>query len=249
MKIFYGLLAGLILFSPFLAHSTTYQVTSILDDGSAGTWRWAIQQANNTTFNQLDTIQFNAPATITMITFPESINDSLVVFGEGWTIDGDDTWQGPKINSWCKIFDLIIFNCRWTGQGAGMVVSAHTELINCTVTNCTASSYGGGIRHSGSSDLILTDCVFNQNVSNSTNALGGGALFSSSSGKLTLDGCTFIGNSAPQGNAIQVSMTDIYFAGETSFGVNQDIHRFQGTEEIYLEPTFCIPPSYRFSMN
>ena len=52
----------------------TYSVTSLLDDGSNGTLRWAITQANTST-GISDTITFAVTGTITLAS--EGVNNSV----------------------------------------------------------------------------------------------------------------------------------------------------------------------------
>lgn len=84
-----------------------------------------------------------------------------------------------------------------SGDGAGMYVSGDPVLVRCVFEGNRAASIngsnggnGGALRCSGTSNVVLTECVFVSNYAKG----GGGAIFSDYSPKVTLRNCTFIGN-------------------------------------------------------
>ena len=74
--------------------------------------------------------------------------------------------------------------------------SSSPDLFNCTFTNNSADSDGGGMYNANSSDPSLADCAF---TGNSARASGGGLANRESCPTLT--NCTFTSNSATEGNA------------------------------------------------
>lgn len=242
---------------PFLlltmtSHAATFQVSSNLDDGSIGTFRWAISQSKFSSPG-LDSIVFVAPPqTIIMTNFFEGIQDSTIFIGNGWTIDGNNNWPCLSTNGYVEVYDLRFANGFTSLQGEAIGAYANHQMIfdNCEFINNAANGYGGAVVRPNSfdGDLIFRNCLFSGNTSTSTTALGGGAIFASGSGLLLIHNCTFQNNSAPIGNAIQVSFSDIKFSGMITMGSNQDIHGFQMSEEYDLDPTFCAPLGFEFSV-
>lgn len=106
-----------------VAAAETYTVTSTADDGSAGTLRWAIGQANAN--NGADTIAFDLtyPATITLTSELPAIDDDLLIDGPGaddLTIDGDDQFRIFFVSSGTvTIRKLTLANGRAQGGMGG----------------------------------------------------------------------------------------------------------------------------------
>jgi parallel beta-helix repeat protein len=102
----------------------------------------------------------------------------------------DDERNGGGV--WCESGNSVVSNCVFTGNSAvsaGGGVSGGT-LINCTLTNNTAS-YGGGANNCTLNNSTLTG--------NSAGFNGGGAI------SCTLNGCTLANNSAYYGGGADSS--------------------------------------------
>jgi hypothetical protein len=156
---------------------STFTVSSTADDGSAGTLRWAIGQANG---NQgADTIVFsslfNTPQTITLTGGPLGLTDTATttITGHGANLL---TVNGNKAS---RVFDVA--------SGSAAVLSG------LTIAGGSADN-GGGLLNSGGT-LTLT----NATVSGNSATVQGGGLASRFGGETTLDNVTVNDNTAPAG--------------------------------------------------
>lgn len=146
------------------------QVTSLLDDGSSGTLRWAITQANATSGGIYDAISFDADGVITLTSALPQITQSLTVTGNGRTqtvIDGNNLYrpfnvasgrtltisnmtlkQGQATNGGL-IFNgqgtVSATNIRFTGMNGGSAVFNNNNGSTATYTNCTFDYLNIGI--------------------------------------------------------------------------------------------------------
>ena len=146
------------------------QVTSLLDDGSSGTLRWAITQANATSGGIYDAISFDADGVITLTSALPQITQSLTVTGNGRTqtvIDGNNLYrpfnvasgrtltisnmtlkQGQATNGGL-IFNgqgtVSATNIRFTGMNGGSAVFNNSGVSTATYTNCTFDYLNVGI--------------------------------------------------------------------------------------------------------
>ena len=90
-------------------------------------------------------------------------------------------------------YETTLVNCTLTNNtasnyGGGLYSSGATTFVNCTLTNNTASNYGGGLFSSG------TTTFDNCTLTNNTASKHGGGLYSS--GATTFDNCTLTNNTA-----------------------------------------------------
>jgi predicted outer membrane repeat protein len=191
---------------------TIFPVTSTLGDGSIGTLRWAVQQANQTPGS--NTIDFEGP----VFTTPQTI--SLKPGGQLTLSNYTTTIQGPgagmlTINGYFgRVFNVLdfatvtltgltisngsVYYAGQPGTGSGGAISNRGVL---TVSDCTFSGnsanggtgYGGAIYSGGT--LTVSDCLFSGNTA-STN---GGAIWEDTTYGTTLTGCTFTSNTAGNG--------------------------------------------------
>jgi hypothetical protein len=190
----------------------SFTVTNLLDDGSVGSLRWAVGQANSTneTIN-FDPTVFKTPQTITLTgsqlelantTGTETIQGPTV----GVTINGGMLSRVLQIDSQVtgSISGVTISQGNVTSfsfaSGGGLLNYGTTTLTNCTISgsiaHTTSSGYfdygfGGGISNQGT--LSLTNCTVIGNSASSYNAYGGGI---SNQGTLSLTNCTVSGNVA-----------------------------------------------------
>ena len=175
---------------------STLMVDSTADDGSAGTLRWAIGQANAS--NQADTIEFSslfaAPHTITLTAGQLVLTDkaTTAITGPGanlLTISGNHASRVFDVSGSAAISGLTITGGSADG-GAGLRNDAGTlTLTNCTVSGNAATDQGGGLDNFGGA-LTLAGCT----VSNNTAPIGAG--LAGSGGTLSLVNTTVSGNTA-----------------------------------------------------
>ena len=160
----------------------TFGVGSTADDGSVGTLRWAIGQANgNPGANTVEfSSLFNTPQTITLKAGP------LVLTNMATT-----TFTGPGAslltvngNKASRVFDI---------QGGSAAISG------LTITGGNADS-GGGLLNEGGA-LTLTNCA----ISGDAATVQGGGIATGSGGTTTLTDCTVSGDTAPDGGGLASS--------------------------------------------
>jgi hypothetical protein len=178
-------------------------VSSIADDGSPNTLRWAINQANAS--SEADTISFSAlfdtPQTITLT------GGALALNGTATT-----TIQGPGANLLAVsgggksgVFAVdsapaLISGLTITGGSAGVGGGVRNDGGNVTLSNVAvrgnaATGQGGGVatRSGGTTNLVASL------VSGNTAASGGGGLLNQG-GTLSLTNSTVTGNTAATGS-------------------------------------------------
>jgi hypothetical protein len=154
-------------------------VSSLLDDGSAGTLRAAIIQAN-TSVGVPDTIQF-APGltgTITLNGTQLTITDELTITGPGaaqLAVSGNHT---------SRVFEIESGGILWTASISGLTIRDGVVA---------AGEAGGGILNHAT--LAVEDCIISGNT-----AGGGAGIYNR--GTLTVTGSTFSGNTAETGAGI-----------------------------------------------
>ncbi len=172
------LLAALALLATFApiarsALAATYTVTSLADDGSAGTLRWAITQANASA--GADTIDFNIaaaqPWTITVATPLPALTDQA-----GVTIDGS-VGGVPKI-------EIRGYNGTTSVLGQGILISSSNNVIRGLIISgfmdASQPDYrGAGIVVSGAglasapSNNLIELCYLGTDYTGSAAGLGG----------------------------------------------------------------------------
>jgi parallel beta-helix repeat protein len=176
---------------------STFTVDSTADDGSTGTLRWAIGQANAD--NQADTIVFsslfNTPQTIALSGSPLTLTNA-----DTTTIDGPGA-------------SLLTVNGENMSR-AFNIYGASAEISGLTLSG-GASDRGGAIRNINGT-LTLTDAV----ISGNTAFQKGGGVYSQD-GTTTLSGCTVSGNTAIRGGGLAfdggaLSLTDCTISGNTA---------------------------------
>jgi hypothetical protein len=170
---------------------TTFHVNSLLDDGSAGTLRWAITQANATPGP--DAIDFQVAGTVILNgTALPPISDDLTITAPaaGLTVDAHQGSRIFQVNAGATVglSGLALANGS-ASDGGGIVNFGTLALTDCTLAGNASGNDGGAIENQGGT-LALTRCTLSGNSAGSD---GGGIL---SAGTLTASGCTLSGNSA-----------------------------------------------------
>ncbi len=191
---------------------STFTVNSTADDGSTGTLRWAIDQAdqngqaNTITFSSL----FNSPQTITLT---------------GGTLDLTDTAKttitGPGAN-------LLTLNGTDTAANGVTVFEvsdgAIAELSGLTITGGDGDDEGGGV-FNDDSQLTMTNVVVRGNTASGAGV--GGGLTTIYGGTTTLSDCTISGNAVfdgeSSGGGIYNAKTDTLIMSDCTISLNYDL--------------------------
>jgi hypothetical protein len=180
-------------------------VNNLLDDGSAGSLRWAVGQANSNPGD--DTINFDptvfaTPQTITLSGTQLELTDTTgteTITGPsaGVTINGGGLSRVFQVDSLvtASISGLTISGGGVARESGGLYNLGITTLTNCTVSG-NYSYFAGGILN-----LLGTLTLTNSTLTGNHARYNGGGI-SNYEGTLLLTNSTLTGNSAPQGGGI-----------------------------------------------
>ncbi len=217
-----GVAANLLLFAGS-SKATTLHVTSLADDGSSGTLRWAVNFAL-----EGDTISIDKEGTIKLQPSgcPDTpscgadidadgmadldIDHTVTIVGLGsdkTIIDGNGTKTNDRVftvnnnndGTGLLLQGVTVKNGNSASQGGGIYVSNNGWLTmrDSTVTANTATSDGGGIYLADEVGLVLDNSIVSHNKSNSTD--GGGGLYAYSYDTVSITNSTFSKNHADNG--------------------------------------------------
>ena len=177
---------------------SNFTVNSTADDGSAGTLRWAIGQANAN--SEADTIVFsslfNTPQTIKLTGGynPLTLDDATAttITGPGadlLTISGGGASKVFSLSGSVDLSGLTITG-GYGVLGGGLSSAGASALSNCTISG-NSGLYGGGLLNADGT-ITLTNCTITGNHS----AHNGGGLYNGFSGTMALTNCTVSANGA-----------------------------------------------------
>ncbi len=164
---------------------STFTVTNTLDNGSAGSLRWAVGQANSAGAAGViafDQKVFKTAQTITLTGTQLELSDST----------GAETITGPKVG--VTVSGGGLSRVFQVDGGVTASISGLTITGGSAVTK-GAGSCGGGVDNLGGT-VTLTNCTVTGNTANES----GGGLYNLN-GTTTLTNCTVSGNSATFGGA------------------------------------------------
>ncbi len=192
-----------------MVHAATITVISTADSG-VGSLRQALADANDS-----DTINFSVTGTITLASGELLVNDSITVSGPGadvLAVNGNAASRVFHIASGktVTISGLTVTNghadCLGC-QGGGIFNDGATLTANnSTISENSASSYGGGIFNGGSFGSSATLTISNSTLDGNSATTQGGGIFNDGSGAgnatLTVKNSTLSGNSATDGGGI-----------------------------------------------
>jgi Bacterial Ig-like domain (group 2) len=196
---------------------STFTVTNLLDNGSAGSLRWAVGQANSHAGS--DTINFgalfNTPQTITLSGGQLELTDATgteAITGPaaGVTVSGNNASRVFQVdaNVAATISGLTITGGvggqeLYGNRGGGVFNAGQLTLSDCTVSGNSANlgggGSGGGVYNNGT--MAMTNCTIS---GNSADGDGGGVVNrvnaidprGHTAGALAMTNCTVTGNSA-----------------------------------------------------
>jgi hypothetical protein len=204
---------------------STFTVESTADGGSAGTLRWAIDQAN--AGGEADTIVFsnlfNTPQTITLTKGPLILTDTATttITGPGanaLTVNGGGSSGVFEIRGGSAALSGLTISGGTALVGGGLYNRGGTAtLTNCYVTDNAATVDGGGLANATGGTLILNGCTVGMN---SVPGGGGGGLWNA--GNATLTDCGFALNQADSGGGLYndshgvLSLTSVNVSSNTA---------------------------------
>ena len=138
-------------------------VTSLADDGSNGTLRWAINQANATVGGIYDAILFGLDGTVTLTSALPQITQSVTITGNGITntiIDGNSLYRPFNVASGktLTISDLTLK--RGQNTNGGLIYNG-SGTVNATDVRFTSMTGGSAVFNNNNNSLATyTDCQF-----------------------------------------------------------------------------------------
>jgi hypothetical protein len=189
---------------------STFTVLNTLGDGSVGSLRWAISQANShpgADSIDFDSGVFSTPRTVTLSGTQLELSDttgatSISGPAAGVTVRGGGASRVFMVDA---LASACIAGMTITGgnasdghasSGGGLLNLGTAMLINCTVS-VNFADIGGGMANYGAATLnhctIRGNSVANFDGYQATGGFGGGLV---NDGTVTLNNCTLSGNSA-----------------------------------------------------
>jgi hypothetical protein len=143
--------------------SQSLVVTSLLDDGSTGTLRWAITQANANAGGIYDAITFSVDGSITLLSALPQITQSLTVAGNGRTntvIGGNNLYRPFYVASGqtLTIYDLTLKSGQSTNGG---LIYNSGGTVSATNVRFTAMSGGSAVFNNSNGNIATySDSTF-----------------------------------------------------------------------------------------
>ena len=178
----------------------TFAVTSTADDGSTGTLRWAVAQANSASSSStIDVDLGTSAATITLSQGPLVLSNTAEAtmiydhMGQGpVTISGNNTSRVLQIDKGvtATLAGLEIAGGLSSGNGGGLYNAGTVSLDYCTISGNSGFA-GGGMYSKGTA--TLTTCI----ISGNSGAGSGGGLFNQ--GTMNVTDCVLSDNSTTGG--------------------------------------------------
>jgi hypothetical protein len=185
------------------AQAADYTVTKLADDGTDGTLRKEILDANATAIDDRILFQAGLSGTITLTTGEILIGDALEIVGPGansLTVSGNDASRifsvGPTVDA------VTISGLKLTGGGGGPIgAGIINSTADLTLTRSVMSGnhgIGGGTRGGAIANLGGTLKISNSTFSGNSAGVAGGAIYTYNS-PTTIENSTISGNAAGEG--------------------------------------------------
>jgi predicted outer membrane repeat protein len=175
---------------------SAYTVTSLADDGSAGTLRAVVAQVNLDSSPDTITFASGLSGTMSLTSQIELSGADVSVAGPGAssiTIDGGGATSLFRVDYGINVsFSGLTFANGFAGAGGAINSSGNTSVADCVFNNNNAPGVGGAIYSDGS--LTVADSTF---TNNTTGGEGGAVYVNSASADIS--GSTFSDNSATNG--------------------------------------------------
>jgi hypothetical protein len=183
-------------------------VTSPADDGSVGTLRWAVGQANSTSGAVEIDFTLSTPATITLTQGQLELSDKSglkTVAGPGAalvTVSGNHSSRVFQVDNGVNatISGLTITGGSTSGNGGGIEDLGTLTLSNCNVYG-NAASYGGALDDAGMAN-VTGSSLDNNHAQGSF--FGGGGLSVEAGSTLIMTASTVSGNTGTFGGGLDV---------------------------------------------
>jgi hypothetical protein len=206
--------------------STSLEVTSLLDDGSSGTLRWAINQANANAGGIYDAIDITTEGTITLTSDLPNITAGVTITGTGMAttiIDGNNLWRAIYNNgSRTIVIEDITFkqgkNVSWNG---GLIYNASGTMTFNRIKISNHSSWafyqgGGGVTTFNDSQFTNNGYAITSDHGGTPTALS--LTDTDYSNRIYVNGSTFTSNTYGIRTERFVKINNSQFTGNTQVG-------------------------------
>lgn len=192
-------LFSLSLLVPAAGHAATQTVTSLADDGSAGTLRSRIAAAAAG-----DTIAFTPTGTVTLLLGELLLDKNLILTGPGITVRAAGssrvlrTTAGTTVTIQGSGGNPITIREGSATNGGGILSAGTLTVANATITASAATTGGGLYVEPTAGTTTLTGVTISGNTAQDGAGVANGTYLSSGS-SLSLTGCVVTGNTASGG--------------------------------------------------
>ena len=206
--------------------SASLEVTSLLDDGSSGTLRWAITQANANAGGIYDAIDITTEGTITLTSDLPSITAGVTITGTGMAttiIDGNNLWRAIYNNgSRTIVIEDMTFkqgkNVSWNG---GLIYNNNGTMTFNRIKISNHSSWAfyqsnGGVTTFNDSQFVNNGYAITSDHGGTPSALS--LTDTTYSNRIYVNDSTFISNSYGIRTERFVKINNSQFTGNTQFG-------------------------------
>jgi hypothetical protein len=210
------------------APATSLVVTSLIDDGSLGTLRWAINQANAQAGGIYDSITFaeGLEGTVTLTSDLPAITDGITITGTGMAttiIDGNNLYRAIYNNgSRTIVIEDMTFkqgkNVSWDG---GLIYNASGTMTFNRIKISNHSSWafyqgGGGVTTFNNSQFTNNGYAITSDHGNTPDTLS--LTDTDYSNRIYVNGSTFTSNTYGIRTERFVKIDNSQFTGNTQFG-------------------------------
>jgi len=166
--------------------------------------------------------------------------NTAVEFAGGISLTSDAA--GPEMFPALVAGNAVVGNVAGTGAGGLHLRRSTAEVRNNLITGNTASAgYGGGIRLTSDTDVLVSNCT----IAGNSAVLGGGAIGAILGAEVNIENCILWGNTAPTGktlaladdSTLSISYCDVD-GGEAAVDVEAGSTLDWGVENIDVNPLF-----------
>jgi hypothetical protein len=148
-------------------HAATFTVTSLADDGSPGTLRWAMTQANSATGADVIDFDNSLSGTIALTSNLPAITENLTIVGRGQTdliIDGVENYRPFTVTTSGVQFTLSDMTLRRGGGGGhAQLILNSRATISATRVTFRETALTAVANWDGGSIAAYTNCTFRNN--------------------------------------------------------------------------------------
>ena len=217
------------------------QVTSLLDDGSSGTLRWAITQANATAGGIYDAITIATEGTITLTSDLPPITQSVTITGTGMAttiIDGDNLYRSLNNNGTRTIAVSDVTFKRGKAANGGIGYTNNGGTFTFTRVKFTEMTSGSAWFQSNANVTTFTDSEFSalsigiqSDYGSTPSALS--QTDSDYTNRIYIDGSTFTNNTYGIRTERFVKINNSQFTDNTYGAVLRGLNRQQVLNSVF----------------